>query len=199
MTGLQIVESKALARRREEVIVVSGRANILQLVPFFVLVKNFSTIPIRLLEKIVDACGAESSTVRERASKPSEPKDGKGEDNAGHKLSDSKKSQERHRDNITKNDKEQFDRDDYEKLVRKTLVFRTNELVYIDSPQLAVSKKKLEMTDSPTNKRLMTRANRPCPVSGVQEPSPTNDKIGVPNKIFNRQGKGCTFWQQERW
>lgn len=58
--GLRVVESKALARRKDQVMVIRGAANIFPLLPCYNLVTNFSTKPVQLPQKVVIARGAES-------------------------------------------------------------------------------------------------------------------------------------------
>lgn len=73
MASVRLIESKLLARGRDQVIVARAIANLPPFVPFYVLVTNVSKRPVHLPKKVALACGMESSTLLEQPSGPSKP------------------------------------------------------------------------------------------------------------------------------
>lgn len=87
MVGLRPTASKPLAQEREQVTVTRGIANILPLVPLYVLVTIFFMKPVHVQKRMVVVRGMVSPMLRERLGKPSEPKNDKCEASAVYELS----------------------------------------------------------------------------------------------------------------
>lgn len=91
--GLRIIESRALTRMWEHVIVTRHVANIIPLAPFFVIVATFSTRPVHLPKKMVIDRVADSPTLGKQPNRSSRPSSGEGDINAVHKPSKSRELQ----------------------------------------------------------------------------------------------------------